>query len=238
MYYWRQQDFEGLKAIGAHYATRPDYQLFSEYCQLKECGLKKPALAKLRAFVAEVEQLPVAKQREMMQELLDLVYYNRDIYSLQSFPLSMLQQQVMEQWREEQPDNIIPWRWLAQLRNDFDCYDKVLELDPNDEIANGAMAHRLLNSVDFSCHHLGESVFLGNVAVCRRELDDALSYIAKLTDTKRQQRYLAEVDELAKMLDCWEQYCADTGADKPDFPDWCQAKGDAFSFWGTIYYTK
>ncbi len=238
MYYWRQHDFEGLKAISEYYASRPGYELFSEYCQLKERGLKKPALAKLRAFVAQVQQRPIAEQREISQELLELVHHHRDVYSIQSFPLAMMQQQVMEQWRDEQPDNIIPWRWLALARNDFDCYDKVLELDPNDQIAIGAMASRCIHIVDFHCHHLGEGVFLGELPASRRILDEARGFIAKLTNSEQQQRYRQDVDELARMLDCWEEYAAITAADKPDFADWCEAKGAAFNFWSTVYYAK
>ena len=44
MYYWNKDNFEGLLEIAEEFKSRSGYDLFAEYCLLREKGLKKQEL--------------------------------------------------------------------------------------------------------------------------------------------------------------------------------------------------
>ncbi len=116
MNYWNQSNFEGLKAIGEHYAGRPGYEDFGRFCLLREQGLKKPAMAAVRAFVDDAAERPVAMQRGMAEELAALGFRHAEVHQLLPYPLRVWLQGVLNDWVAAAPGArrlIVGWRISA-----------------------------------------------------------------------------------------------------------------------------
>ena len=75
MYYWNQQNFEGLKSIGDKYVSIQGYEAFGRYCLLKEQGLKKQAVAAVKEFVASAKEKSIETQRKIAFEIASLGFW-------------------------------------------------------------------------------------------------------------------------------------------------------------------
>lgn len=234
MNYWNQTNFEGLKAIGEHYAGRPGYEDFGRFCLLREQGLKKPAMAAVRAFVADVAGRPVAAQRDLAEELAALGFWHAEVHQLLPHPLRVWLQAVLSDWVSAVPDSASAHRWLAYIGGDGAHFETALSLDPDDEISRTRLIQRRLGTVDWQTHHLYESHFLGDPEVSEQALADADALIAGLTSERLIKAYRRERDELRHLLDSWYAYQA-AGTDQP-FPDWCETRGEDFAFTRAFYY--
>jgi hypothetical protein len=57
MYYWNKDNFEGLLGIGNSFKEEDGFELFAEYCFLKEKGLKKQAVKVIKDYVNHLKKL-------------------------------------------------------------------------------------------------------------------------------------------------------------------------------------
>jgi hypothetical protein len=69
MYYWNKDNFEGLLGIGNSFKGEDGFELFAEYCFLKEKGLKKQAVKVIKDYVNHLKKLDLNKQREITREI-------------------------------------------------------------------------------------------------------------------------------------------------------------------------
>lgn len=162
MWSWNQDYFEGLKEIGEAYAGRNDYERFSEYCLIKEAGLKKKANAKANDFVTHISLLSVARRREIIVDLAELNYQHPKVHSLINHPIQMMMQETLRVWTEEEPDSLLANRWYGFYGGWSDAFEAALRIDPYDHISLSRLTTYLLNDVDYATHHLNESFFIGS----------------------------------------------------------------------------
>ena len=149
MYYWNEDNFKGLKEIGEKYSTKLGYEAFSNYCLLKEKGLRKQAHIAIEDFISLTQSKSIGEQREIAKELVSLSYYNKDIHQLIPQQLHQFLITILKEWAEKETDNVIPHRWLGYLCRDLDSYEKAIKISPIDEISIIELAKYRLNDVDF-----------------------------------------------------------------------------------------
>ncbi len=236
MYYWNQDNFEGLKSVGEKYSLIEGYELFGRYCLQKEQGLKKLAVTSIKEFVSTSESRSLQEQRTIAEELSSLGFWNGGIHQLLAHPLEQFLKKVLEQWALDEPHNPIPHKWLGYIGGDISSYERALELDPTDEICISRIAQAHLNDVDFQTHHLSESLFLGDVNDARSSLQSAQSLIDKLCTDDLSSKMHDELEYFNKLMCCWEEY-SKLGINEP-FPNWCASKGEKFNFWSIVYYDQ
>lgn len=236
MYYWNQDNFEGLKSVGEKYSSIEGYELFGKYCLQKEQGLNKLAVASIKEFVTISKGKSLKEQREIAEELSSLAFWNGEIHQLLTYPLVEFLKAVLKQWASDDPNNPIPHKWLGYIGGDISSYERALEIDPTDEICISRIALSHIDDVDFQTHHLSESLFLGDFSDATSSLKLARSLIDTLrtADTKLKMR--RELEYFDSLLGCWEEYSR-LGIDEP-FPDWCASKGEKFNFWSIVYYNQ
>lgn len=236
MYYWNQQNFEGLKSIGNKYVSIQEYEAFGRYCLLKEQGLKKQAVAAVKEFVASAKEKSIETQRKIASEIASLGFWNDEIHQLIAHPLQVYLQEVLSSWAVEEKTDATPYRWLGYISGDLSAYENALVIDPEDEICITRLAQAHLNDVDYQTHHLSESHLLGELSDAKHSLREAEILIESLKTEKIKSSMQEELGYFNRMLDSWEEYSKlET---KVSFPEWCAIKGKKFNFWSIVYYDK
>lgn len=239
MYYWRKNHFDGLSALAEHYDGQAAYQHFVQFCRLMEQGLRKPALKALNAFVAEAKTRPLEQQRELVVELVMLSHAHPEVYALKTHPLLVYQRELLQAWSAEAPEDVVVHRCLAILWREPEHYEKLLSLDPDDQMALGWMINANLSSVDFQGHHLYESYFIGSVEHADKLLDEAEAMLARIQDEQQQTRLANSLGYYRRMLRCWQAFSAAAAEDvvgSDAFPRWCEQHGEDFEYSKAIYY--
>lgn len=236
MYYWNQDNFDGLKRIGEVYAGRDGYAGLSRYCLLREQGLKKPAFKALDEFLALTRSLETARQRTIACEVAQLAFSNRDTHQLLSHPLTSFLRQVLSAWCDEAPALAEPYRWMGKLTGETAWFHTALAHDPQDQVSLRQLALDELGEVDFMAHHLHESIFLGDEAVAASKLDHVSALAVQIESPKTRSYLEAQVRELRELLAAWATYREqDRGV---GFAQWSEAQGWDFSFSNAYYYTN
>ncbi len=235
MSYWNRDNFEGLKSIGETYSAIENYQLFGTYCQQKEQGLKKLAIASIKQFISHSKSRSLQEQREITEELSSLSFHNRNIHLL-SHPLTVYLKEVLTLWASDEPNNPTPHKWLGYITADISSYEKSLQLSPNDEICIYQITQEYFRQVDYQTHHLSESLFIGNISHAKHTLHLALSLIETLHTETIKSQMQDTLEYFNNLLNCWEEY-SQLNIEQP-FPQWCASKGEKFNFWSVIYYDQ
>lgn len=236
MYYWNQDNFEGLKALAALYAERDGFAEFSEYCRLREQGLKKPAMAAMNRFVASQEQRSIDEQRQHADELSALILSQQDTHQLGCFPLTQYLQQVLHAWREEAPQTVAANKWLGCFTGDIQYFEQALQSAPDDIICLRKMALHYLDRIDFQMHHLSESVLLGDEATAEANLQNAKAYIERITDKTLQHHFMQEWQEYQQLLQLWQRFTQQQ--EEQNFVHWCEHQGSDIAFGNVYYYQR
>ena len=236
MHYWNQDNFEGLKAVGEKYASKDGFALYGQYCLLKEQGLKKQAVSAMNAFVSFLKKMHQEEQRAVAVELASLAFENKKTHQLLPYPLVQCLKHILERWVSEDENNPLPYKWLGYVAADYAYFEKVLQLDPNDEMCLFKLATAHLNDVDYQTHHLSESLFIGTLADAKTSLEQAQVLINRIKTTALKTHLESEWAYYEKLLSCWELYSKTE--QKEPFPDWCAARGEAFNFWSIVYQQR
>ena len=236
MYYWNQQNFEGLKSIGDKYVSIQGYEAFGRYCLLKEKGLKKQAVAAVKEFVASAKEKSIESQRKIVSEIASLGFWNDEVHQLIAHPLKVYLQEVLSSWAVEEKTDATPHRWLGYISGDLSAYENALAIDPEDEICITRLAQAHLKDVDYQTHHLSESLLIGELSDAKHSLREAEILIESLKTDKIKSSMQKELAYFNRMLDSWEEY-SNLEA-KVSFPEWCAIKGEKFNFWSIVYYKK
>ena len=237
MWYWRQSNFDGLKAIAEHYADRPQCLDFAEYCHLQESGLRKQAFSFLSSFISAAKKWPPDETIRFVDELITIHLANPDVHQLITYPLLQgLLLPCLRKWVVDHPEDATPHRWLGILLPDVSELDAALKLDPEDQLALERRAYTHIANVDFACHHLSESTFLGNEEECQSDLKSAVEYAERISDKRRRDNVLSEAKYFASLLEDWCEYKRINT--KELFTEWCESKGREYAWSKAFYYSK
>ncbi len=234
MYNWEKEMSDSLKAIVDKYSENDDLKNYSEYCRFMELGLRKKALESVKLFVSQLALYDSSKQQSIANELIELQYFNQNIFKLQSFPLQEKLIAILEHWIICKDVSAIPFRWLGYLKNDSSYYKDALERDSKDQISIVQLAKGFLANVDFQMHHLGESILLGTTEDAEIDLDQAQTFIEQIDSIEIIEQLIGELNQLRTILELWNKYKADEV--QIPFPDWSRTEGFDFRFPSTFYY--
>lgn len=226
--------FKSLKSLGESFLSRQDYGQFAQYCLLRDQGLRKNALQAMGLFIAEMQLQPLARQREVAEELARLAYRHGDIHQLLPHPLTTFLTEIFEKWCAGQPALAAPYRWLGFLGGDTTHFRSALRVDAKDAVSLQELVRACLREVDYQTHHISESLFIGSAQDAENTLDEAKAYALRLDQDEAKQAFLERIAYFRHLLDAWNSYCA--GDRTMGFNDWCRAKGLHFNFWSVVYY--
>lgn len=233
MYYWNQDNFEGLLAVAGEADVR-GYSSFAEYCRLREAGLRTKALSALSRFLEQQQDRGETARREAATWIAKMALSHPDVHHLRVQPLwSEFVVPVLEQWGEDS-DGHEPRRLIALLRGEEHLLLGVLLHDPSDHAARAALVERLLYRVDDAGHHLSEGLFSGPEDEALAVLQEGQEHIFMLPTGPPRDALQGRHDGLRRLLSDWLEFKA-TGNDRRGFRAWCADRGRDHG-WYTIHY--
>lgn len=151
-------------------------------------------------------------------------------------PLVELLKLVLQKWIVDEPENPISHKWLGYVTGDISSYERVLEIDPKDEICITRIAQAQLNDIDYQTHHLSESLFIGEYSDAKASLDKAKSLVNTLSSKDIKAKMQSELEYHNRLLGSWCEYSK--LKINGEFPNWCASKGEKFNFWSIVYYDR
>jgi hypothetical protein len=236
MYYWNQDNFEGLRELAG--ALKADARLagLARYCTLRERGLRREAFTALDRFLAETTRWEPQEARGRALAILELHLHSPRVHQFLSQPLRRrFLLPVLESWLEEGGAPAVAIRWLGVLRPDLSLVERALEMDPGDVVARRRLVTHHLRSAEFAMHHLDESRFIGSESETRDDLERAGTLLARAPGEQELSALAEEHSGLVRMLEDRLAFQA-TGA--ASFPDWCRARGREYSWPRKVYYGR
>ncbi|MBI9015608.1 MAG: hypothetical protein JEZ08_25540 [Clostridiales bacterium] len=233
MHYWNKRNFEGLKNIGEYYSDHPILNGFSEYCLLREIGLRKKALKTMESFIASVKQENISSQRSVVNELVRLKFNNRDVHHLFVRNLSVYVEDVLKKWIIDE-DNVIPYRWLGYISKNTTYYEKALLIDPTDRISSIELIRLTLKDLWYQTHHLSESLLLGTTEEAEESLKLIKKIIDDIDDNLIDEKLLYDYNYYLDVIETWKEY--KTSNTEVSFPNWSHNRGKLFCFTEAFYY--
>lgn len=234
--YWNKENFEGLLAIAAELRPEPHFEHLARYCELREQGLRKQALAAIDAFLEGARHWDAASARAHVLTLLEVAWAHPMVHQFPTTPvLQQLVEPVLDDWRRDAPGSPTPTRYLGLLRRDPVLLEAALSLVPADTAVRAALVLSHLCFVDYATHHLSESFFIGDEEEAEATLKQAEALLAEVGETDDFRQLIEEAKELRQLLDDWRHYQR-----QPDgsFPDWCQARNRTYTWTTAIYYER
>lgn len=224
-YYWREDEFVTLIRVAEKTSGDPDLAEFTEFCRLRERGLRGQAMAAMNRFVDQAKHWPLAKRRELVDYLmLSVKCHNRHIVTPQPFSDGLVMP-TLKEWMKESPSDSAPRRWLGLLTHNADLLEEAIRLDSGDQIALQALMYHVTYHVDYDLHHLPYA-YLGNPAESMAELDRAEELLPGLDDAEILEYYRAEIAALREVVCSYQDYVASNSTES--FEGWAVANDRPF----------
>ena len=229
MYYWNQENFEGLKRIAKQYQHDAQLSLFAEYCTARQAGLRKLAFQTLDQFIQKCQSEPFEQQKSCCLSLLNLIKQNSQFHTLSSTPLNLYMIDVLKAWQHTDPAEILTYEWLGYLTYDLSYYQQGLLLDPNHQTCLKAIISSHLRAVDWQTHHFSDSYLIGDFNDAWAELTQIDLLLLRLHESLEKQFIEQDKQEYKQKLIAWRTYQIyhihhPNQADLQDFPEWCNTQ--------------
>lgn len=240
MYFWNQENFEGLASIAKGLKSEEHFALFAEYCRLKELGLKKQAVAAIKDYVSYLSELDLQTQQNICVRLTELAFWNSDIHQLLSHPIQVYITDILTNWCSQgEPE--APYTWLGYMSGDDLHFLRSLQFNPNDQVALYRLARSAVDSVDFQLHHVSESIFLGEEKDAINSLAQAKDFFGRMEDSKFKDYLTQEISDSEALLNDWlsyQQQVKSADITSMTFPKWCDLNNKGCAFSQPFYYDK
>lgn len=217
-----------------HDPNMDKYPEFRTFCELKDKGLRKQALAAMTPFLETVKTWNF----EQRQEFVSWLYthdesseqansYNVFVYSL---VINVLQPTLIE-WKQRFPNDPRPYRWLQE-------YEQVFVLGGlTEQIAVEALMDKKMHALWFAFHHINEDLYLSKIDEDREIIVEARKLNQNVLNEEKRADYEAELRYYSDLLEDWVVYIQ-SGLDDESFLDWCERYERNYRFTGNYYYEE
>ncbi|MGC4011646.1 MAG: hypothetical protein QM805_23240 [Pseudomonas sp.] len=233
MYYWNQDNFEGLDRLADELASLPGLQALADYARARSRGLRREAFAALEGFLRNAPAPDSPPARELSLQILTLHSQTREAHQFLAQPLlARFLFPTLQSWIDDEPTAHAPLRWLGLLQNDGDLLRRALAAAPDDVAVRYRLIDFALGAADYAMHHLDEGCFIGEPADARAALETAAQLVEEAPDASPFGRHTEEAAQLTAMLDDWLTFSA---APEGAFVDWCIERQRPYA-WAKKYY--
>jgi hypothetical protein len=196
MWYWRKQNFEGLKEISEYLSDSDKYKKYKDYIDNREKGLRAIAFKKLEEFIDETKSWEFDQLKEFVDWILWVKNGLPEILDLIPQPLNeKLIRPTIELWIEKEPQNPAPYRWSGRIED----LRMAIKLNSRDQIAIRKYCIEVISSLDYSTHELPYE-YLGNKNDDLALIEEAIGYLKNYDDKEESGTYHSELYEFKKKI--------------------------------------
>lgn len=236
LYYWNQDNFEGLDHLASALRSEPLLEPLARYCELRARGLRRKAFSALEEFLDTVRRQEIESQRAIALKVLGAHWCTPAVHQFLAHPLQhRFIEPVLLGWHKHDPLHPRPLAELALLRRDLELLERALQMNPADDRVRAAIVESLLRQVEFATHHLVEGEFIGSIVRTAAALDTAERVARDGNDPSRFEALVREVEDYRQLLDDWSEYSANPVG---SFPAWCHARDRRREWPSIVYYDK
>lgn len=104
---------------------------------------------------------------------------------------------------------------------------KALEIAPNNEDVLSELINNYLDTIDYSCHHISQSVYLGEIDYDLDLIQRINELILKLSNEKLVTKFKNEVNYFQNLIADWNSF---SSSENNDFVKFCKEKGRSYHF--------
>ena len=235
MWYWNQQNFEGLVAVADSIADQPQWARFAEYCRLREQGLRPQAMESITELIAEAARWSDNSRRLFADWIYSTSMRNPEVHQLIPTPLNQqLLVPTLHEWAAAEPSLAIPERWLGFATADHQHFSNALAIDSTDDVSRYRLVSRDIADVDYQCHHL-PNYFIGEINTAITTLDRAKGMAADFANPNIAPTLKEDFDELYGKVRDWQAF---QESDGDSFADWCRANDRDYRWLKAYYYER
>lgn len=220
-FFWRSDGFKTLTAMAEATATDPDLAGFTEYCRLRERGLRPEAMASMAKFIQEAVRWPLAKKQGFIDLVMSMHAKEADMVTPKPLVEGLLLP-GLQQWMADAPRDAVPRRWLGILLQRADLLEEALKLDSQDQIARRVLIDYITTDADYAVHEL-PCGYLGNPSEDFAALDRASELAAGMGDSVSRDYYTADIASTRELIVSYKAY-RDSGTSE-SFGEWAARNG-------------
>jgi len=225
---------QALLTVAEKASLNPLWSSYSEYCKLREKGLRKQSFEKLNIFIESFKSFTFEQKTEFAIFIYELAESVADAdYGPLPHQLSIEIKEVLIAWTENESSDSRPFRWFAKFFHGFDYINKALDINPQDDKARVFLINSLTYEIWYSTHHLPD-YYIGEPDEDLQKANIAKQHIDKLTDYKQQYSCNQELEnalELVKSYSDWEN-----SGGSPEFQNWAKQNQRKYDSGIVAYY--
>lgn len=214
-----------------------EWEEYSEYCLLRDKGLRKQAFLHLNKFLKQTLYWSFEERKCFVIWLYKMNFLKYFSYAL--CPRSLkeeLIQPLLEEWISKEPENTEALLLMARPSNEqsYELYNKVISIEPNNQDARFALAGYCIDDIEYSTHELPYG-FLGDPDEMLDSVKEAEGHISCMEEGDRKECLVHELRKAEQLLRDWITFEAEEGN---DFASWCKKKGRHYRWLKAYYYGK
>ncbi len=225
---------QALLNVAEKALLNPLWSNYSEYCKLREKGLRKQSFEKLNIFIENFKLFTFKQKTEFVVFIYELAESVEDAdYGPLPHQLSIELKEILITWTEKEFNDSRPFRWLGRVFNEYDYINKALDINPQDDKARVFLIDRLSYGISYSTHHLPD-YYIGEPAEDLQQAVLAKQHIAQLTDQEEKHHWNQELEtelELVKSYSDWKN-----SGSSLDFKNWAKQNQRKHNSGITAYY--
>jgi len=236
MYYWNNENFEGLLQLAQQLEANEHLKPLATYCRYRELGLRRDALLVLELYLEESRSFDSSTARLAAVQILEANARTQGVHQFLAQPLiKRFLLPTLQAWMQEDANTNIPVRWLGILNRDHELLTRALSMCPSDIPVRKLLIDFAFGDVDYATHHLDESFFIGSVEDAESTLELAKSLIADAPVPETFAHHSSDVQHFTRLIADWRAY-----SENPlgSFPEWCAVRGRKYNYPIKAYYGR
>lgn len=223
-----------LLIVAEKTSLNPLWSDYSDFCLLREKGLRKQSFVKLGEFINSFKSFTFEQKKEFASVICELAENVEEAhYGPLPNQISVELKDVLLAWAEKDFRDGRPFRWLAKFFHKFEYLDKALDINPQDDKARIFLINSLISEIWDSTHHLPD-FYIGEPDENLQKGRLAKQHIEKLTDNKQRDYWKQELETELELVESYVNW--KNSGNTIDFQNWAKQNQKKYDSGITAYY--
>lgn len=226
-------------------------ELWNEYANTRNTGLKKLANKKLEFLIEYILKLPENKQKHFVTYICKERFDKNNIKEFQQPLVVKLIFPIVEKAVLNKEMPFLRWGYQLNLfillnkenydkyryYSSYDMLKDALKLDDTDIKSVELLLNKYIDELWFVSHHIQEGIILNSKKNIKEDLEELDKLLKKYKgNLDYYDEYLKEKTYYQELYDLWFQY--DESSKEISFPEWLKIRGYNYSWCNAFYYEK